>query len=157
METVQTQVGAYRVERLQACHLEGVAELERLCFSEPWSAQSLALLCSEGGVGFVCVSADGCVAAYGGMLTVLDEGQITNIAVHPDFRRQGMGSAVVEALISFAQRQEIRSIFLEVRASNEGAIALYRGLGFTYIGERKNFYRLPTESAKLFAWRSEKK
>ena len=79
-------------ERLTERTLDGVAELEKLCFSQPWSKNSLELLTREGiGVGMVC-SSDGKICAYGGMIVAVDEGQITNIATHPDYRRRGLAT-----------------------------------------------------------------
>ena len=127
-------------------HIDGVFELETACFSEPWSKKSLELLCSDGGFGVVAIE-DGVVAAYGGMTCVLDEGAITNIAVLPSFRRRGLGRAIVDALKSEAQKRGITVVFLEVRESNEGAIALYLSEGFSECGKRKGFYRHPTEDA----------
>ena len=100
-----------RAERMQKipAHLEGCAALEKLCFREPWSAHSLELLCTDGiGVGFLCTGSippgggQG-VVAYGGMMVAVDEGQITNIAVHPGCRRKGYGQAVLTALIRYAK------------------------------------------------------
>lgn len=133
--------------RITKAHLESVAEIEKLCFSEPWSARALELLLDETqAVGFVC-ACDGVAQAYGGMLITPFEGQITNIAVHPDFRRQGLGGAILEALLKEAARRNLESVVLEVRASNTAAIALYERYGFTAVGRRKNFYRAPTEDA----------
>ena len=137
--------------RMTACdeHLKGAAEIERLCFSSPWSADSLALLTRDGiGVGFVCL-ADGRVVAYGGMICTVDEGQITNVAVHPDYRRRGMGDALVRALIRYAKDERMDTVTLEVRASNQAAISLYRRNGFVEVGRRKAFYTKPTEDAVL--------
>ena len=134
-------------ERLTVDALDVVAELEKLCFSQPWSRKSLELLTNEGiGVGMVCRK-DGIVCAYGGMMCAVDEGQITNIATHPDHRRQGYGKAVVEALIKYAKNNHLESISLEVRESNRAAIELYSALGFKVEGKRKDFYTKPTESA----------
>ena len=134
-------------EKLTADALEGVAELEKLCFSQPWSKNSLELLTKDGiGVGMVCRK-DGIVCAYGGMLCAVDEGQITNIATHPDYRKQGYGRAVVEALIKYAKNNGLDSISLEVRESNAAAISLYRNLGFKIEGKRKDFYTKPVEAA----------
>ena len=134
-------------EKLTADALEGVAELEKLCFSQPWSKTSLELLTKDGiGVGMVCRK-DGIVCAYGGMLCAVDEGQITNIATHPDYRKQGYGRAVVEALIKYAKNNGLDSISLEVRESNAAAISLYRNLGFKIEGKRKDFYTKPVEAA----------
>ena len=127
-------------------HLDGVFAIETACFSEPWSRKSLELLCSDGGFGVIAVE-DGVVAAYGGMTCVLDEGAITNIAVLPGFRRRGLGRAIVDALKSEACKRGICVVFLEVRESNEGAIALYLSEGFSECGKRKGFYRHPTEDA----------
>ncbi len=134
------------VERICAAHLFEVAELERLCFAEPWSEQALALLLTEDAVGYVCVR-DGHVFAYAGMLIAPFEGQVTNVAVHPDARRQGLGRRVTKALIRDAEEHGLEQIALEVRASNAAAIALYESLGFAVAGRRKNFYRRPAEDA----------
>ena len=140
-------------EKLTAESIPGAAELEKLCFAEPWSAASLELLTKEGiGVGMVCRK-DGIVCAYGGMLVAVDEGQITNIATHPDFRRMGYGRAVVEALIKYAKNERLDSISLEVRESNKAAISLYTDLGFKVEGKRKDFYKKPTESALVMVLR----
>ena len=134
-------------------HLNGTAELERLCFSSPWSASGLELLTNEGiGVGYVLTvpaapNAEPTVAAYGGMLVTVDEGQITNVAVHPDHRRKGYGAAIVRALLRHAKDARLESVSLEVRASNTAAIELYRRAGFVEAGRRKGFYTKPTEDA----------
>lgn len=135
-----------QIVKIGSEHLSGVAELERLCFSEPWSEKSLELLLRDGAVGFAVLE-DGAVVAYGGMTYVLDEGQITNIATHPSARRKGFGARIVGALCDFARESGLREIFLEVRASNEGAIALYSQSGFLRVGERRGFYRAPLEDA----------
>ena len=134
-------------------HLEGAAELEKLCFTSPWSAQSLELLTNDGiGVGYVLESPAGegqpaTVAAYGGMLITVDEGQITNIAVHPDHRRKGYGAAITRSLLRHAKDARLESVSLEVRASNTAAINLYKQAGFYEAGRRKGFYTKPTEDA----------
>lgn len=132
-------------------HLPQVAELERLCFSEPWSENSLRLLLGEHALGIVAVC-DGTVAAYGGMTLAADEGAVTNIAVHPSFRRRGLGRAVTEQLLQAARERGAQRVFLEVRQSNCPARELYGRAGFAVCGERKNFYSRPTESAVLMVW-----
>ena len=134
--------------------LEGTAALEKLCFHQPWSASSLELLTREGiGVGYLCTKTSNTenplVTAYGGMLIAVDEGQITNIAVHPDHRGQGLGLAIVQALIKHAKAERLASITLEVRVSNTPAISLYRKVGFAEVGRRKGFYTKPTEDALI--------
>ncbi len=134
------------VEKLTAAHLSAVAELEALCFADPWSEKALALLVSDGAYGAVCLS-EGRVMAYGGVLWAPDEGQITNIATHPDARRKGMGAAVLEYLIAEARSRGCEQLSLEARVSNIPAIALYERYGFLKMGIRRGFYKHPTEDA----------
>ena len=133
-------------ERMTEAHLDGAAELELTCFSEPWSRHALELLLTDEAIGSVCVE-NGSVIAYGGMLIGPFEGQITNVAVHPNHRRRGLGLAVVEALVREARERGLEQISLEVRRSNEAAIRLYERIGFSVAGVRRNFYRKPTEDA----------
>ena len=126
--------------------LPQIAALEAEVFHNPWSEQALSLLVGEGAFGVACTEGDR-VIAYGGMLTVLDEGQITNIATHPDFRRRGLGSAVVEALLGEARERGLAFVTLEVRESNLAAIALYQRFGFEVVGRRPGFYTHPAEAA----------
>ena len=120
--------------------LASVAALEKEAFPHPWSERSLALLCGPTAFGFACLEGER-VVAYGGILTVLDEGQITNIATHPDHRRHGAASAVLRSLIAFVKEHGGRFLHLEVRASNSAAIALYEQFGFSVDGIRKNYYK----------------
>lgn len=135
-------------------HLSAVAELERLAFSEPWSEGALSLLVREGAFGIVACL-DGQVVAYGGMTYVLDEGSVTNIATHSDFRRRGIGRKLTAAMLDEAKKRGLARVFLEVRESNLAARALYEGVGFRACGVRKNFYRRPVESALQMVWESD--
>lgn len=128
-------------------HLPQIAELETLCFAEPWSERALELLLGENAAGAVCLR-EGRVLAYAGVLFVPGEGQITNVAVHPDHRGRGYGKAVLSLLLEEAmQREDCEQISLEVRVSNVDAIGLYGRLGFETVGLRKRFYRSPVEDA----------
>lgn len=135
-----------KIEKLTAAHLSAVAELERLCFADPWSEKALELLIAEGAYGAVCLQ-DGGVMAYGGVLWAPGEGQITNIATHPDARRCGMGAAVLGHLIETAKMRGCEQLSLEARVSNLPAIALYERYGFLKMGIRRGFYKHPTEDA----------
>ncbi len=138
------------IVRLAKEHLSDVAIIEQRCFpDEPWSEQALEILCRDHGMGFAAVSDEGRVLSYVGMTYAADEGSITNVATHPDARRQGLGRAVVSALRDEAAKCALAFVYLEVRVSNSPAIALYQSLGFETVGTRKNFYRHPTEDALL--------
>lgn len=98
---------------------------------------------------FLVAERDGQAVGYVGCQTVLDEGYITNVAVSPDCRRQGIGRALIEELAQRARAQGLSFVTLEARASNASAIALYEGAGFDRVGMRKNFYTAPSEDAVL--------
>lgn len=134
------------VEKLTAAHLSQVAELEGLCFADPWSEKALELFLSDEAYGAVCLQ-NGCVVAYGGILWTPFEGQITNIATHPDHRRCGMGAAILEHLIAVATARCCEQLSLEARVSNLPAISLYERYGFLKMGVRRAFYKHPTEDA----------
>lgn len=128
-------------------HLAALAEIEKACFHAPWSE---AMLREELDKGiFLVAERDGQVVGYVGCQTVLDEGYITNVAVSPDCRRQGVGRALIAELVQRARAQGLSFVTLEARASNAPAIALYEGAGFVRVGGRKNFYTAPTEDAVL--------
>jgi ribosomal-protein-alanine N-acetyltransferase len=138
---------AIRILPLSEEHLAAAAQLEQLCFAEPWSEQALVMLTREGGYGVVALTESGTVVGYGGMILAPDDGQITNIAVHPDQRRQGIGDALLSALTEKAIALGLAEMSLEVRESNVAAIRLYLRHGFDVAGKRKHFYRHPTEDA----------
>lgn len=128
-------------------HLAALAEIEKACFHAPWSE---SMLREELGKGiFLVAERDGQVVGYVGCQTVLDEGYITNVAVSPDARRQGIARALIAKLTDEARAAGLAFVTLEVRASNAPAIALYEGAGFGRVGVRKNFYTAPTEDAVL--------
>lgn len=125
---------------------EELAELDRLCFAVPWSEKSFRDEAKNSiAEYFTAVSEDGKVVGYGGVWHVSGEGQITNIAVLPSFRRRGIAARILEELIKACEDEE--RMVLEVRQSNGAAIALYEKYGFKRVGTRKNFYRSPTEDA----------
>ena len=93
-----------RIVPMTADHLDQVAELERVCFSAPWSRKMLAEELENDCAAFlVAEDADGTVVGYAGLLVVLDEGYITNVAVKPELRRQGIASQLLEVFINFAK------------------------------------------------------
>ena len=137
------------IETMKASHVAQIAELEKICFSDPWSEKSIASeLNNELAFWLTAIEGD-LVAGYIGSQTVIDETDMMNVAVHPDFRRKGIAEALVNALVEAMKSRGSRCLTLEVRASNEPAIMLYEKLGFSQIGRRKNYYRNPREDALI--------
>lgn len=134
---------------MQPSHVPQVAALEKECFSDPWSEQSVAgELSNPLALWLVCVEA-GAVLGYVGSQTVLGETDMMNVAVSPQARRRGIGEGLILALIARLQQQGSRCLSLEVRASNAPAIALYKKLGFAQVGVRPNYYRHPKEDGLI--------
>ena len=137
------------IEKMNSSHVSQIAQLEKICFSDPWSENSIA---SELGnkLAFWLVATEGeKVAGYIGSQTVMAETDMMNVAVHPDFRRQGIAEALVNGLVEHLKGMGSHCLTLEVRASNAPAIALYEKLGFSEIGRRRNYYRNPREDALI--------
>lgn len=126
--------------------------IEMECFSVPWSLDSIEteLLNEDKKLYYVIEDANG-VVGYAGAWLVYDEGQITNIAIRPSARRQGFGAKLTSALIEECFKRGMHEIFLEVRISNLSALSLYRKLGFTVKGMRKNYYSEPKEDAYIMS------
>jgi ribosomal-protein-alanine N-acetyltransferase len=137
------------IERMNAAHVPQIAELEKLCFSDPWSEKSIETeLSCRLSVWLVALEEDK-VVGYVGSQTVIDESDMMNIAVHPDFRRRGIAEALVAELEAALRQRGSHALTLEVRDSNAPAIALYEKLGFAQVGLRKNYYRNPKEDARI--------
>ena len=139
-----------RIEPMTAEHLDEVAALERVCFTDPWSRNLLSeALKNDLSAYLVALDDAGHVAGYAGLTVVLDEGSIDNIAVRPDCRRQGVAAQLLQVFLNFAQGNNLAFLTIEVRASNYAAIALYGSRGFRAVGRRKNYYEHPTEDALI--------
>ena len=137
------------LETMNAAHVAQIARLEKICFSDPWSERSIASEL-DNKLAFWLVATEGeTVAGYIGSQTVMDETDMMNVAVHPDFRRQGIAEALVNGLVKQLKDMGSHCLTLEVRASNVPAISLYEKLGFTEIGRRKNYFRNPREDALI--------
>lgn len=138
-----------RIAHMTAEYVPQVAALEKVCFSDPWSEKSVA---SEVENPLSCwmVALDGeTVAGYVGSQTVLDETDMMNVAVHPNFRRQGIARGLILALTEELKKRGSHCLTLEVRASNDPARALYESLGFALAGTRRNYYHNPKEDALI--------
>ena len=137
------------IVKMNEGHVKAVAELEKICFSDPWSENSVASELKNKLALWLVAEEEGRVAGYIGSQTCTDESDVMNVAVHPDFRRRGIAETLVNALVDELKAIESRCLTLEVRASNVPAISLYEKLGFAQIGRRKNYYRNPREDALI--------
>ena len=137
-----------RIVPMNGDNLDEVAELERICFSVPWSRNMLAEELDNLLSAFlVALDDNDRVVGYAGLQVVLDEGYITNVAVRPECRRQGIAAKLLQVFLDFAKANKLAFLTLEVRASNYDAIALYGSRGFRSVGRRKNYYEHPREDA----------
>ena len=131
------------------CHVSQIADLERLCFNDPWSENSIASELNNK-LSHWLVALDGeKVIAYVGSQTVLGETDMMNIAVHPDYRKRGIATELIQELINALNERNSHSLMLEVRESNDPAKELYLKMGFEMVGIRKNYYRNPKENALI--------
>ncbi len=138
-----------RIDKMTAASLDAVAAIEAECFSHPWSKKSLEESLEKENSLFLVAYEDGKVIGYVGMEVIVDEGYIFNVAVSADYRRRGVGYALVRELVTYSMKNSLCFITLEVRESNSAAISLYSKFGFIKAGERKNYYSDPTEAAVL--------
>lgn len=140
----------YNIVQMKEEHIPDIAKLEKECFSLPWSENTLLnAIKRDGDIFLTAISPDGEILGYGGMQCILDECDITNIAVFEQYRRKGIANALLNALIKSAKEKNSAFITLEVRASNEAAVNLYKSHGFEKVGERRCYYEKPREDAVL--------
>lgn len=132
-----------------ARRLPQVERLEQQCFSVPWTERQLRAQLPDDRHVFLVAERGGEVLGYVGLMHVLDEGYISNVAVSPEHRRQGIGEALIAELTRRAERLGLAFLTLEARASNDPAIRLYEKMGFRQVGRRKNYYQRPDEDAIL--------
>lgn len=141
------------IEAMKLTDLEQILEIEQASFTTPWSRQSFLheLLENERAV-YLVYRHNERVWGYIGMWVVVDEGHITNLAVHPAFRRRGVGRQLIEALTMESTRRGIRHLTLEVRKSNIPAQELYKEMGFVSMGIRRQYYLDNMEDA-IIMWK----
>lgn len=138
-----------KIDRMTENQLDAVAQLEQQCFSHPWSLKSLEEELNNETSLFFTATENDAVVGYIGMSVVVDEGYIFNVTVDKEHRKKGIGSALVETLVTYAKKNNLCFLTLEVRESNENARSLYKKFGFIKVGERKNYYSAPSENAVL--------
>ena len=139
----------FELSAMRAVHVPQIAELEQVCFTDPWPDQAIRSELTNP-LSLWLVALDGeTVIGYVGCQTVLGEADIMNVAVSPDYRRQGIAEALLQYLQTILKIKEVHSLTLEVRASNAPAIALYEKLGYLQVGRRPNYYHKPKEDALI--------
>ena len=128
------------IHKLNESFLNEIDLIEQDSFKEPWSKEAYEKEILNPLANYRVITIDDKVVAYGGFWKILDEADINNIAVKKEFRQMGFGKMRMNALIEDAKSQNIKAMTLEVRVTNESAIALYKKLGFKEAGIRKNYY-----------------
>lgn len=136
-------------DSLKDIYLDSLFELEKICFSVPWSKNLFKNDITNNNAFYVLAVDNNKVIAYCGLYKVLDEADITNIAVHPEYRRKGIATKILNIIFKHCCDNNISKITLEVRQSNENAINLYKNNGFVIVGERKKYYSDNGETAIL--------
>ena len=137
------------IRRMKIEDASMIAELEKQCFSDPWSEKSIASEAVNPLSYWLVAEIDGAIAGYVGSQTVLDAADMMNLAVSADYRRRGIGQALVNALTDYLRQNGVIALLLEVRASNAQAIELYQKMGFEQVGRRPKYYHNPREDALI--------
>lgn len=151
-EQIQRLIGSLTsvfIRQMTEKDVKAVCEIEKECFSHPWSEDGIRQELFNGSARFFVAEKMGRTVGYMGMHIVLDECYIANVAVLPSNRRQGIAQRLLANAVEISSGEGCSFISLEVRVSNGGAIALYEKNGFEKMGERKNFYQDPTENALI--------
>ena len=137
------------ITQMNESHVPQIAELEKICFNDAWSENSIASELDNRLAFWLVAEEDDQVIGYVGSQTVLGETDMMNIAIHPDHRKRGIATELIEALIQDLTERGSHSLMLEVRSSNEPAKNLYIKMGFETVGVRRNYYRNPREDALI--------
>ena len=137
------------IRKMNRNDVRAIGEIEKLCFSDPWSENSILSEVDNPLSYWLVVEDNGTIAGYVGSQSVLDAADMMNLAVSPDYRRQGIGQVLVNALTDHLRQNNVIALLLEVRVSNEPAIALYQKLGFEQVGRRPRYYHNPREDALI--------
>ena len=139
----------FTIAELKSEDAAHAAEIERMIFTMPWSEKGFRSSIESPDTEYLGVWTENEMVAYCGFLQSLDEADITNVAVHPDYRQRGIAYAMLKELMEKGKKRGVERYTLEVRAGNAAAIHLYEKLGFVSAGIRKNFYEKPKEDAMI--------
>lgn len=136
------------IRQLKESEIPEIAEIERECFSHPWSEDSIKDTFKNKSSRFFVAETDKKIVGYISLFVSIDAVDILNVATRPDYRRRGVAKALLNHIINIYEK-EMSFLTLEVRPSNTAAIKLYESFGFERVGERKDYYRDPLENALL--------
>lgn len=142
-------INSVSIAEMDEKHIDSIAELEKLCFSTPWSRKSIMYELHNDAAFYYSAILDGKIVGYAGMHIVFDEGYITNVCTHPDFEGKGIGKMLMSKLFDIAKEKSLAFLTLEVRKSNLKAKGLYKKFGFVGEGFRKDYYKNPVEDAEI--------
>lgn len=137
--------------RMQSSDVDEIAAIEEMTFAMPWSRKDFWAEAVNENAIYIVGTVDSKVVAYAGVWISFEEAQVTNVAVHPDYRGQGIGTKLFTKLIEEVKARGVTAITLEVRPSNEAAIKLYESFGLKSVGRRKGYYLDNGEDA-LIMW-----
>ena len=141
------------IRKMEESDLDRIMEIEKDCFTTPWSRESFLIEITENLLArYLVAQVDGLVVGYGGIWMIVGEGHITNIAVETKYRQLGIGKKLVEGLIKLSIAMGIGSMTLEVRETNIAAQNLYEQYGFKAQGIRPNYYQDDNEDA-IIMWK----
>lgn len=140
------------IEKMSEEHIPSLVELEKICFSVPWTENGFAEELGNAFARFFVAELNGKIAGYIGSHNILGEVYITNVAVFPDYRGKGIAKKLIKKILDLSYEERADFVTLEVRKSNASAINLYKNTGFEIVGERKKFYSSPTEDALLMTY-----
>ncbi|GLC29336.1 ribosomal protein S18-alanine N-acetyltransferase [Clostridium omnivorum] len=136
---------------LKAIHIDEISKINSLSFHTPWSKEAIYKELDNKFARYVVAIMDGKVIGYGGVWIIVDEGHITNIAVHPEYRGIGAGDMIVDSIIEICRLEDVEAVTLEVRESNIPARRLYEKHGFIAEAIRKGYYQDTKEDA-IIMW-----
>lgn len=139
-----------RIRAASSVDVAAIATIERSCFTDPWRASSFHdLIAGDETIALLAETPAAGVVGYFMARAVLDEGEILNLAIRPDLQRRGFARRILARGLETLRERGVVTVFLEVRVTNSGAIALYQGAGFIGAGRRRAYYRRPVEDALI--------
>lgn len=151
---MQTHTSSIFIRPLKSQDIKEVMEIERISFSDPWKESMFYSELNQKTSRFLVAKIDERLVGYVGMWIIQDEAHIVNLAVHPDYRRQGIGQKLLSTLLDEARKRGVKRFTLEVRASNTIAQRFYKKFGFCEIALRRGYYQDNHEDA-IIMWLNE--